>query len=232
MRWLLLLAGVLAGCATAGVDGGSGNPDGNPGTDGTRVDAGVDAPPPDASIMSTLTQTTSNSNVASNSVTCSSGENSWYRVFALADHGVTGAFNVTQVTFGVQESLASPSVQVKIGTYAGTPGTTLDLAMVTPINAATVAIANQTNPGNNVVAPITGTIPAGSKLIVEIFKPGANTASNYFFVGASNAGETKSGYVRAPTCNDAGGAAITVPKTPASVGVPTAQLNITVTGTH
>ncbi len=228
-----MLACLVSACASAGRD----NPgtDGNPGTDsmmgGEPGMMMVDAMP-DASIMTTLSQTTSNTNTSSNSVTCSSGEDSWYRVFPLSDFGITGAFNVQSVTFGAQEATGSPTVQVKIGTYAGTPGTTLDTAMITPINSMTKVIPNQTNPGGNINVPITGTIPKNGKLIVEIYKPGANSASQYFFIGASNAGETKTGYIRAPTCNDTNGTPMTQPVTPTAAGLPTAQINIVVTGTH
>ena len=127
------------------------------------------------------------------------------------------------------EALGSPVVQVKIGTYSGTPGTTISTANITPINSTTVTIPNQTNPGTNIVAPITGVIPANGQLVVELFKPGMNTSTVYFYVGASNSGETKPGYFRAPSCLYQN-VSIATPTTPGSIGVPTAQLNITVTG--
>src|SRR5687768_11243022 len=98
MRRYLLL-GAAWGCASAGSPDPSQNPDGSM-TDSVLADAAIDAPVP---VMITLSQLTSTTNVAGNSVVCNSGENSWYRVFALSDHGVTNAFNVQSVTFGVQE---------------------------------------------------------------------------------------------------------------------------------
>jgi len=231
MRWLSAVACALVACASAGTDN-PGNPDGNKGTDGPPTGDGMTpdaAAGPDAAVMMTLSQTTSNMNIASNSVTCNAGEDSWYRVFPLADFGITGGFNVQSVTFGAQEALGSPVVQVKIGTYSGTPGTTISTANITPINSTTVTIPNQTNPGTNIVAPITGVIPANGQLVVELFKPGMNTSTVYFYVGASNSGETKPGYFRAPSCLYQN-VSIATPTTPGSIGVPTAQLNITVTG--
>jgi hypothetical protein len=228
----LFVPALLVGCATAG-NSNVDNLDPDGGVDAPDARVAVDAPMamPDAAVMMTLTQATSNQNASANSVTCSAGEDSWYRVFALADHGIAGKFTVQSVTFGVQEAGGSPPVQVKIGTYAGNPGTTLNTAMITPINSVTINAANQTNPGANVTVPITGEIPAGSKLIVEIYKPGVNTATTYFYIGASNGGEIKAGYFRAPACSY-NLVPIATPTTPGSVGFPTAQLNIVVTGTR
>jgi hypothetical protein len=233
MRRLLLLTLAICGCAKATVNGNHGNPDAgsnNPDPDGdiTQIDAPDGPGPIDALITQTLTQTTNSQNAMSNSATCGTGDNSWYRVFPLSDHGITGPFNVTQVTFGGQEAAQAPVLQIKIGTYAGTVGgTTLDLAQVTNINSTTLTAPNETDPGANLVAPITGTIPANSNLIVEIFVPN-NTTTKFFYIGASNAGETKPGYVRGPGCT------VTVPTATGSppVSLPTANLNITVTGTH
>ena len=227
----LLLAGLLVGCASAGSPDQNPNTDGST-TDGKTADAGIDARMPDAAIMTTLTQLVSTTNASGNSVVCNSGENSWYRVFALADHNITGAFNVQSVTFGVQEAAGSPIVNIRVGTYGAVPGATLNTAMITNVNQTTHQVPAFTNPGGNVTVPITAMIPAGSRLIVEVAKSGTNTAGLHFVVGASNAGETKSGYVRAPTCNDGGGNAITQPITTAAAGRPTAHLNIVVTGMH
>ena len=232
MRRYLLL-GAVCGCASAGAPDPNQNPDGSLPTDDSTMmtaDARPDAPP--MPVMVTLSQLVSTTNAAGNSVVCNSGENSWYRVFTLADHGVTKAFNVQSVTFGVQEAAGNPTVNVRVGTYATAPGTTLNTAMITPIAAMTHQVPAATNPGTNVTVPVTGVIPAGSHLIVEINKTGSNSAGLHFVIGAANGGETKAGYVRAPTCNDANGNAITQPVTPAAVGRPTAQLNMVVTGSH
>jgi hypothetical protein len=228
MRRLMFLA-LLGACASAGRESPAtdGQPGAEPGIGGPLIDAMPDAPP-DMLIMQTLSQTTSNQNAASNSIACQAGTNSWYRVFPLADFGITGPFNVQSVTFGVQEAGGSPPINVKIGTYAGTPGTTLDLAMITALNQVTINAANQTNPGANVTTNITGTVPAGGKLVVEINRPNAGTSTVYFYIGASNQGETKSGYMRGPSCNPA----TPNPTTPATLGFPATNLNIVVTGTH
>jgi hypothetical protein len=232
MRWLPLLALGLFACASANVGGNNDDDDDDvpkDAPDPNDPDAPDAAPLIDAGVTQTLVQATNNTNTASNSATCPNGENSWYRVFTLTDSGITGGFNVTQVTFGAQEAALSPVLQIKLGLYAGAVGgTTLDLAQVTAVNATTMTIPNTANPGNNVVVPITGFVPAGSSLIVEIFNP-SNNGTKFFFIGASNGGETKPGYVRGPSCNN-GGVPITIPTSTAAIGLPASNLNITVTG--
>src|SRR5438445_120775 len=65
-------------------------------------------------------------------------------------------------------------------------------------------------PGATVDAPITATIPAGSKLFVEIDSPdGFN--QYYLYMGANTQAESAPGYVLAPTCKDSTQAFITKP---------------------
>jgi hypothetical protein len=225
MRRLWFL-GLLGACAQAGRE--SPATDGQPGNESTGGEMQIIDAAPDMLVMQTLSQTTSNTNATSNSIACAAGLNSWYRVFTLSDFNITGPFAVQSVTYGVQEAAGSPPINVKIGTYAGTPGATLDLAMITPINTVSVNAAAQTNPGATVTTPITGMVPAGGKLIVEISRPNAATSTQYFYIGASNQGETKSGYMRGPSCNPA----TPNPTTPATLGFPASNLNIVVTGTH
>lgn len=239
MRWFVpfaLLTGVV-GCASASSDnpgggdggGGSGSDASGPRPDGPVIpaDAPIDAP-----ISVTLSQTTSTTNIMSNSTTCGTGENSWYRVFPLAESGVNGPLYITQVTFGAQEAAGAPIADVKLGTYTGAVGgTTLDVAQITPLANTTATIPALTNPGNTIVAPITTTVPAGSNLVVEIHVA-SNGTSKYLYIGASNAGETKPGYARAPGCVDANQNPVTTPTSTAALGRPTSHLNITVTGTH
>src|SRR5512138_3302595 len=99
MRWLPVLVAAVAGCASAKVDNGNQPADGNdPGQDSAEPkDAGIDSPPPidAAPVAVTLGQTTSTAILAGNSFNCNQGnvtrENSYYRVFALTDHGINTA---------------------------------------------------------------------------------------------------------------------------------------------
>jgi hypothetical protein len=247
MRWLFPLAFVAsAGCAKANV--GTPNPgdddDDNPqidAPDNPQIDAPdvtpIDSPPPpvDGLVSETLQQTQNTTIAAANSVACgnqttgTTSENSWYRVFALADHNITGPFTVSQVTIAIQESAGSPAAQIKIGTYTGTIGAnTLDLSKVTALNAQTVTIPPTTT-GVSVPVAINATIPANAQFIVELFAPDlSTTAGNHIYIGATTSAETanRPSYIRAPACS------INTPQTVAMTGFPNAHAIITVTGTH
>ena len=161
MRSLIALA-ALAGCATAGQD--------NPAADASPTpDAPIpiDAQVVDALIMRTLSQT-SDMTVADNAtIACGAAgttrENSWYRVFPLTTFGIAGAFNVTQVAFAVES--AGPTaqmVEIRLGTYAGTPGTLLNTAMIGELETATVQVPASTT-AQLLTAPLSTTVPAGSR---------------------------------------------------------------------
>jgi hypothetical protein len=230
---------LVAGCAKAGIDNSGNGPDASGGKQDGSTNPMPDASqPPDAAIDAapvqvTLSQTTNQTVAAANSVACSQGtetrDNSWYRVFALTEHGISNKpFNVQSVTFAMQESAGSPQVQVKIGTYAGAlGGATLDLAQVTPINSTTATVPPTTT-GVSVTAPITGTIPANGQIIVEILSPDLLGTGGHNFIGASNGGQTRPSYIRSTIC------AITAPQNVATVGggFPNSHFIITVTGTH
>ncbi len=244
----------LFGCANANLAQGTPPDGGGKDVDAPRaheIDAAIDAPRPidapppmiDAPQSGgpvTLSQTTSAQVVAGNSFNCNYGsptfytaENSYYRVFRLADYGITNTLHVTSVQFLVETALSGGGTgqpaTVNIGTYAGTVGAvTLDTTQVTQ-----VATANITIPDGNattVVAPIAGDIAAGTNLIVEILIPDGNAASNEFFIGSNSAGESQPGYIRAPTC------ATTSPTTFASIAAANSlaanDIILTVSGAH
>ena len=237
---------VAAACASAGKDnGGGGGADGKQadasadssgggGTDATVTVDGpmIDGPP----VAVTLTQTTNSTMIGSaSSIACgangSTAENSWYRVFKLADDNIVGGFHVTAVTFGVQEASGLPNVQVKIGTYSGNvtpPPAQLDTGLVTPINAATFAVPNTANTATTTVTvPISANVPALSQMIVEVFSPDLSGTGKYFYLGGNGNGETKPAYLRAPS----GNCATPQPRSTSALGFPTSNLVITVSGT-
>jgi len=246
MRWTLL-AVTLSACANAG---GGGNPgDDDPQLDAFRpIDAPTvttdgqmtDAPPPidmPSATPVTLSQTTSDLIGASNSLACGNGdgstaENSWYRVYRLADAGITGGLRVNSVTFGVQDASGMPAVQVKIGTYAGTitpPPTQLDTAQITPLASATFNVPN-TLPSatTTVTVPIVANVPPLSQMIVEVFAPNLAGTGKYFYLGGNSAGESRPAYLRAPS----GACATPQPRTTTALGFATSHLVISVSGTQ
>jgi len=127
----------------------------------------------------------------------------------------------------VQEASGLPNLQVKVGTYSGavTPAPAqLDTTLVTPIVAATYVVQN-TAGLTTVNVPLSATIPAGGTLIVEVFSPDLTGTGKYFYLGANSSGETKPGYLRAPSCSTP------QPRTTVALGFANANLVLTVTGT-
>lgn len=213
----------LIACATA-APGVGGDDDDDPLVDAARaIDAPappIDAPGPTTTV--TLTQSSSMAVTPATSVACSSGENSYYRVFRLADHGVTGALQVSRVDFGVQDAtalLGSQPVQVKLYALNGA----FALANLTLLGTTTITVA-ATAAGTVVAAPIAPAItaPAGATLVVEVLAAGA--FGNQFIMGANTAAETQPGYLRGPACGSA------APVTFASIAFPDAHIVMAVTG--
>jgi len=195
----------LAGCARAGPE--------------NRIIGGLDdaaiseAAPPDtritdaAALTFTLSQTPSDGVIAKNSFGCAPGgitrQNSYYRVFALADHGITTTLHVTSVTFGIQSAIAGANgaqpATVRIGSYRGALGqTTLDLTQVQPISS--VGLQIQDASATTMTAAIAGDISAGGQLIAELAIPDGRAQGHRFVVGSNAQGERRPGYTRAADC--------------------------------
>jgi hypothetical protein len=229
--------GLVLGCASAGQ---SDAPDANRTTDGRTVDTLGTI---DAVMTRTLTQTASMQLEPLASASCNASPGTaatnYYRVFDLAAFDIQSDFTVTGVSFQVEhcERFAdnnSTNVTVRVGTYSGTVGETLTLAdMVVLTSNSNVAVPEviedpgppATTPGGTVTAPLTATIPGGTKFFIEINAPdGDNIGSLY--LGANDDGESGFGYVLAPTCS------IPVPTNiSATVGSPV-HLLMTVSGTY
>jgi hypothetical protein len=192
----------LVGCASAGkgntIIGGIDDA----GTQGA-ADAVTDGP---GSI--TLTQTASATISPGNSFACGDGvhtaENTYYRVFTLADHGITTTLHVTQVEIGIQSATAGGGAgqqpaTLRLGTY-GTPPTTneLDLAQIRNLTSLDLRIPNGN--GTRMTVPIAADVPATTSLVVELFVPDGTSAGNLFVIGSNADGERKPSYVRQPDC--------------------------------
>ena len=236
MRWLLICL-LLASCATAGkgnsiigglTDAGPGDGGDIPGPDASSIDAPAN--------QVTLTQTTSDTITIGNSFVCFSGatgftrQNSYYRVFAPGDHGVTTTLHVFQVVFGIELATAGSGgkqpAQVKLGTYAVTPqGTTLDPTQVRPLSSVDIQVRDGT--GTQMVVPITGDVPPNTNLIVELMVPDGLADGNVFVIGSNALGERKPGYTSEPDCG------LADPTTMQSVapGSPPGEVDIILTAT-
>lgn len=264
VKALVYLTLALAGCATAARDaGGQGSPDGG-GLGGGHPDGGVGkdadttppvdaAPLPDAPMgqtQVTLSQTNDMMMAAGKSVACrtldpifgtivlGTSDNSWYRVFKLADYGITGPFNLQRVTFWTDYASAGTGTTqpatLRVGTYAGSvEADTLNTSQITNVGTAQIQIpdadsANGTPPP--VETNISATVPVGSNLIVELALPEGGNDGNYFYIGVTAGGESKKSYIRSANslCN------ITPPKaltSPGGLNKPDNSILLTVTGT-
>lgn len=249
MRWLAIL---LVGCATASSEqpGATADASNTVQPDGNQITIDAPTPPIDAPpgpITRTLSQTTSQTLKAGNSIACGANNttraNNYYRVFDLAAMGINNAFTVSKVSFQVEHcdklnvtGGTCTSVAVRVGTYSGTPGATLANANMTilasnpTVNIPEVIESGSppVTPGGTVDAPITATIPAGQKLLVEVDAPdGQNVYS--FYMGSNDGGENGFGYILAP----ATGCEINAPTNISSLGTAAARhLLLTVTGTY
>jgi hypothetical protein len=209
--------GTCAGLAPDGGRDGSIEPE--------PVDAGPDAGPQTL----TLTQTATTTLALFSLATCwdvDSGdteEQSWYRVFALADHGIVGRpFHVESVTVGIEESDGTPSIRVRVGTYGGAVGAvTLDPAKLTVLASRTVTVPETS--GTRLAVPITATIPADGNLAIEVHANDLVGMTRSVFIGTTTSAETRFGYIRAPVCG------LAVPSN-AVVMDPTHHIVITATG--
>ena len=174
-----------------------------------------------------LTQSSSQDITSGNSVACynSTGgyttDNSYFRVFDLASFGITGAFNVASVDFGI-ESATGASQPINVNLYTLT-GATLAWANLNPIGSASGTLSPQALTHFSI--PVTGSAPAGSKLVVEIHSPDGSTAVTAFFFGSNAAAESGPSYIAAVGCG------LTEPVTTATIGYPGMHIVMNVTGT-
>jgi hypothetical protein len=239
MLLAIALAGPICACAKGG---GSDIPDA---PQVITLDAPTADMAPQQQLM-TLSQTSSDALEAGTSIACpapsaGTAANNYYRVFDLASFGITRTFTVTKVSFQVEHCHsfgASPgaTVAVRVGTYDGTPGDTLATAnMAIVMSNASVSVPEviedsgppPTTPGGTVDAPLTATIPASSKLLVEVDAPNGDGMYE-LYLGANTQAETGNGYILAPQC---------MTTTPSNISMVTGTLKpvhllLTVTGTY
>jgi hypothetical protein len=70
-------------------------------------------------------------------------------------------------------------------------------------NFTLIGTANASIPDQSLTiatVPVTGTAPAGSTLVVEIFTPNGQTAGHSFFVGSNPDGQTDPSFIAAADC--------------------------------
>lgn len=150
----------------------------------------------DAQNEFSLTHSLSQEILADNSVGCATGEQRWFRVFDLAEFGVTEPFKVSAVEFGVESSdslILGQFMTVNLYRLEGEFGSG-DMVLV---QSAEGVIANGVQ--QLVRMPIAGSFPADGTLVVEIVHP-QPILSGATVYGTNQAGETGPTYWQAPDC--------------------------------
>ncbi len=157
----------------------------------------------------TITHSASQTITASNAVACIADgtnfhmDNSYWRSFSLSSFGISDALDVCAVEIGIEVAAAGSGgvqpVTVRLYTASqafpgGYPGS---LTLIG--EAANVSVADQ---NETVLAiPVTGTAPAGSELVVEIFTPNGQAAGHSFFIGSNASTETGPSYILSAGCS-------------------------------
>jgi hypothetical protein len=165
--------------------------------------------------------------VAGTGVACTASgitsDNQYWRAFVLADFGITEDFNVTNVEFGIENALAGSGGQQPMTVNLYTTDLVFPTGTLTLIGTLDVMVPDQALTLFQI--PVTGTAPAGSELVVEISIPDATGGDGHtFYPGANSAGETADSWISSTGCG------ILTPVTYTSIGFPTCQLVMSVTG--
>ncbi len=214
---------VLGACTSAKFGDGGGGEDA-----GAASDAGggeVEPPTPDAAPPApdagtiVLTQSQSTDIVGFTGVSCFDDNdvqtvNSFYRVFDLAAEGITGPIQVTKVTFGVEECVSGSTglpVTVILRALEGefsADQNQLALANMSgpPLGSAETTIPEVAFPGEGQLGgilhevPIQATVPAGTRLVVEVAHQ-ALQPGQALLLGANRLAQDGFTYWRAAECD-------------------------------
>jgi hypothetical protein len=233
MRWFSLVALVVLGCAKADtnrIGGADANGSGQHDAPRGNADAPKNIDAPSGMQAITLTETANNTigTVGMSTISCnnsvSTSDNQWYRIFQLSDFpAITGALQITSITFGVEQAGTAGPVTVKVGSYSGAlDGATINSAQVTALAQATTTPPD-TSTGEIVTVNLSATIPANGKFVVEVSAPALTTG--FFVLGSTTAAETHNGYWSSAGCNQS------TPETESAATQTTHDI-INVNGTH
>jgi hypothetical protein len=148
-------------------------------------------------------------------------ENSFYRAFNLNSFGINNDFKICAVEVGILTAATNSGSQpLTINLYTSNPA--FPNGVLTQIGTTSIQLSNQSNTIASI--PVTGTASAGSELVVEIFIPDGQAASNTFRIGSNTAPETGPSYIRAPLCGEP------TPVTTADINFPEVHFVINVRG--
>ena len=189
---------------------------------------GTPSPTPSATCPTTITHSSSQAITPLNSVSCNNAsghtDNSYWRAFNMNTFVGGAEYNVTSVSFGVEEATGAGGTQpvtVRLYTNAGGafPGGTR-----TQIATTTIQVLD-TASGTVLSVPMVANVPAGtSELVMEVFTPNGQATGNFFFIGSNTAAETGPSYLSAADCG------IATPTDTATIGFPDMNIVFNVLG--
>ena len=186
-------------------------------------------PSPTPPCPSTITHSTSQAITPLNSVSCNNGvghtDNSYWRAFNMGTFAGGLQYDVTSVSFGVEEATGAGGTQpVTVRLYTTTNFPVGFPGSLTQIATTTIQVPDSAS-GTVLNVPLVATVPAGtSELVMELFTPDGQAAGNLFFVGSNAAAETGPSYLSAAACG------ITTPTTTAAIGFPNMHIVFNVLG--
>jgi hypothetical protein len=174
----------------------------------------------------TITHSQSQDIVALNSVGCSpdagvsTTENGYLRHFVLDDFGITSDFDVTSVSFGIENLSIEQAATVNLFRMVDPAGPFVYA------NFESIGTTDVTLPAQQMTiadVPVTGTAPAGSTLVVEVDVPDMSGVGA-FFIGSNPNGQTAPSFLRSASCG------LVEPTDLAALGIPDMHIVMSVTG--
>src|SRR5690606_31848393 len=203
LTWSIATAQPVAGSALAPRSAGTAKGDFTL-SGSSSIGAGLQGMPITPQGDVSMSQTTSTSPVALNSVSCnlagSHADNSYFRRYYFDEHAGIGAnTTINSVDVSVEEAAGSANTLI-VNLYtipSGTPVDTIPLGSLTLIGTATTTVAATTLGSINV--PVTGVVAdtSASDLVVEVFTPNGQATGETFFIGSTNTGETHASFIMA-----------------------------------
>jgi subtilisin-like proprotein convertase family protein len=184
------------------------------------LDAGqVGSPIPARGGNVAMSQTTSTTPIALNSVSCnaagSHADNSYFRRYYFDEHpGLGTSATINSVDVSVEEAAGSANTLI-VNLYtvpSSAPVDTIPTGSLTQIGTATVTVPPTTLGSINV--PVTASVSdtVANDLVVEVFTPNGQATGESFFIGSTNTGETHPSFLQAADCG------ITTPTPTAAIG--------------
>jgi len=176
----------------------------------------------------TLTQSNDPVNVTDGGVACwgsGTGEyrdNSFWRSYDLADFGVTGSFEISELQWG--QGTADNGNVLNLNIYI-VDEADLQIALDFNLVASTTHNSSASDDLSLVTAPLSVVIPPGSIIAFEVNSPDGGTATDArYFPGINAGGENAPSYLEAVDCGIVG------PTPAAAIGFPDNQYVMNVIG--